>query len=421
MKILINKYLFLVIICFCSFCSTCYAQFKVITTNSDYLKLKKVSKINDNIILCGSRNFLAMCTANCDTIFPINNPSVSTNFTLGFDRKDIDTLFLISTNANSNIGYFYRSTDMGETWQLLFSRTNMLFNSLSMKNNKYGIIAGWLGTNFHTMDGGITWERDSTGLFAGYDHIENIGDSTFVMLTLGFLEKTTNLFQSWQSSNGFGFYEPDGLHILNKDTLMVCSTGSNNNPPMIGISIDGGNTFQNKYFPYGNYLNDVYFKSANEGYIVGRNALKAKGTIYKTIDFGQTWEELYYPAYVTFSKIEFINDSIALLGASNGLLVQWNTKIPITTSVEKIETNIFVIYPNPATNVLTVENSNTNSLINQIFIQNSMGEDVKEFKNINLISNQINLDISSLPSGIYFIKIIDLKATVNTQKFIKLN
>ena len=110
-----------------------------------------------------------------------------------------------------------------------------------------------------------------------------------------------------------------------------------------------------------------------------------------------------------------------MLGGTNGLLVQWNTKIPITTSLEKIETNPFVIYPNPATNVLTIENLKTNSLINQIILQNSIGENVKEFKNINQVSNQINLDISSLQSGLYLIKIINHIGTENIQKFIKLN
>jgi hypothetical protein len=236
------------------------------------------------------------------------------------------------------------------------------------------------------------------------------------------LLKTSNLFQSWDYGN-FGNYNPNGLHILNKDTLMICATGNNqNNNSMISFSTNGGSTWLRKEISNLVYLNDVYFKNKNEGYIAGYKLGGInRGIILTTSDFGQTFTEIITPYNLQFTKIEFLNDSIALLGTNNGQLIQWNTKIPITTSVEKIETNKFVIYPNPATNVLTIENPNANSLINQIIIQNSIGENVKEFKNTNQVSNQINLEISSLPSGIYFIKIIDLKGTLNTQKFIKLN
>lgn len=402
-----------------------YAQFKVINTNSNYNRLKKISIINDNIILCGSRDFLMKCVGNCDTLYPINNPSLPTNYTMGFERKDNDTLFLISTNANSNIGYFYRSNDSGANWQLMFSRSNMLFNSLSMKNNRYGIIAGWLGTNFITTDGGYTWERDSTGVFDGFSNIENIGDSTFMMLSTGFLTKTINLFQTWENSNGFGFYDPSGLHILNKDTLMICATGNaQNNKSMMSYSINGGLNWIKIEYSTGIYFNDIFFKNKNEGYIVGYKFLGVnKGIILKTTDFGQTFTEIVTPYNVELSKIEFINDSIALLGGANGLLVQWNTNIPITTSIEKIysHTNNFLVYPNPTTNNLTIENNISNSTIEQIFIQNSLGQIVKEFQNLKFVAGKININIQNLEAGFYFINCINKNDEIETLKFIKSN
>jgi hypothetical protein len=70
-------------------------------------------------------------------------------------------------------------------------------------------------------------------------------------------------------------------------------------------------------------------------------------------------------------------------------------------SSEITELSIFLkVFPNPATTLLTV--SLTNQPINQITIMNILGQTA--YTN-NYNSPQVQIDISSLPTGLYFIKV----------------
>jgi photosystem II stability/assembly factor-like uncharacterized protein len=401
----------------------CFPQFKTIVEGGGNRFIEDISVVENNIIINCSNHSIIMCNDNCDSTWALNLPGPLAENYYKLFRNDRDTVFVSTNNYSNNSGNLYKSNDGGNSWENIFSITENNFYGLAVIKNKHIAIGSDGGRFFYTNNLFFDWTyNDIIANNFAFIVAGSIGDSTFYLFNDGYLLKTSNLFQSWDYGN-FGNYNPNGLHILNKDTLMICATGNNqNNNSMISFSINGGSTWLRKEISNLVYLNDVYFKNKNEGYIVGYKLGGInRGIILTTSDFGQTFTEIITPYNLQFTKIEFLNDSIALLGTNNGQLIQWNTKIPITTSLEKIETNTFVIYPNPATNVLTVENSNTNSLINQIIIQNSIGENVKEFKNTNQISNQINLDISSLPNGLYFIKIIDLKGTENTQKFIILN
>jgi hypothetical protein len=71
----------------------------------------------------------------------------------------------------------------------------------------------------------------------------------------------------------------------------------------------------------------------------------------------------------------------------------------------------FSIYPNPSTNILTIE-SLQNSVIEILTIKGQI------IKRLNVISNKINIDISSFPSGVYIIKATTDNG-ITTEKFIK--
>jgi hypothetical protein len=73
-----------------------------------------------------------------------------------------------------------------------------------------------------------------------------------------------------------------------------------------------------------------------------------------------------------------------------------------STNIENTESKaIFNIQPNPSTELITVK-TNKNP-INRIFIYSASGQLIKEFKELNVDSFQIN--IANFESGVYFLKI----------------
>jgi predicted extracellular nuclease len=80
--------------------------------------------------------------------------------------------------------------------------------------------------------------------------------------------------------------------------------------------------------------------------------------------------------------------------------------------------NSYSAYPNPAKNIINIAADNANGLVADAEIYNMQSQLLMKRK-INIASQIIPVDISSLSSGIYLLKIIAADGTVTMQKFIK--
>ena len=108
--------------------------------------------------------------------------------------------------------------------------------------------------------------------------------------------------------------------------------------------------------------------------------------------------------------------------------VQWLKSIPVVGIDESTPDNTISIYPNPATNQITVQ-FDASTLISatsakhdtQIDITNELGQSVKKIGSNQFIfyKNEIKIDVADLPTGVYFIQIQNQGNTLN-KKFIKL-
>ena len=72
-----------------------------------------------------------------------------------------------------------------------------------------------------------------------------------------------------------------------------------------------------------------------------------------------------------------------------------------------------LLYPNPASNSITLQFQNSNSLSSQLYICNQLGQVVQTTR---IISKQQQLDIGALQPGLYFIR---LAGSAATKKFVK--
>ncbi|NOU18753.1 MAG: T9SS type A sorting domain-containing protein [Bacteroidales bacterium] len=96
--------------------------------------------------------------------------------------------------------------------------------------------------------------------------------------------------------------------------------------------------------------------------------------------------------------------------------IEWT---PYTTAIAKsIEENLdnpvseFNMYPNPASNVLTII---TNSSNNQYTIVDIYGKTIERGN----LKSEAHINVSTLVKGLYFVNITDDKGKTQTKKFIK--
>jgi len=83
-------------------------------------------------------------------------------------------------------------------------------------------------------------------------------------------------------------------------------------------------------------------------------------------------------------------------------------------TINKVKEDV-IMYPNPARNELNVI-YNGNSSIKNIAVYNLIGKVVNVYKVTS--NNNANLDISTIPSGIYFVRLVDAQGRViATRKF----
>lgn len=82
----------------------------------------------------------------------------------------------------------------------------------------------------------------------------------------------------------------------------------------------------------------------------------------------------------------------------------------IYDNVDELDDDMYVIYPNPTKDMLTIEGDS----MRQITVFNTMGQTVMAFECDN--DEVVNIDVESFSAGVYFIRIFGDEGSVVTQK-----
>ncbi|MFH1003906.1 MAG: T9SS type A sorting domain-containing protein [Bacteroidota bacterium] len=151
-------------------------------------------------------------------------------------------------------------------------------------------------------------------------------------------------------------------------------------------------------------LYSVYFTDDDTGYAVGEN-----GTILETSDGGSNWEEQESGTTDDLHSVYFIDDDMGYAVGSDGTILETTSGIGISEFNK--EKNNFIIYPNPATDNLTIE-SPQQAVMEISSIQGQL------IKTLATNGNKTSIDISALPNGMYFIKMKTEKG-IAVKKFVK--
>lgn len=269
-------------------------------------------------------------------------------------------------------GCIYKTSDGGDTWELQYTSDSIGFSSISMLSE----LQGWIGGNkktapegvlIKTEDGGDTWQQLSVELNPGCKAIKLVNDSIGFALT---------------SSYSAGFYKTQ----------------------------DGGITWEVYYLgqitglhTIGHYL---CFFNELQGFVVG-TYFGWKGFILYTMDGGTTWEYQKSGTMNAPYDIFYLDNEHIWLSGSDGSILFTDNLGGASSSIEDytcINNEKLKVYPNPSYSDFTLEYNLSFPCDVHLLIYNQLGQKIKIIANKNQQqgTQQLKVDLSGLPGGIYF-------------------
>lgn len=323
-------------------------------------------------------------------------------------------------------GVIDKTTDGGITWTNVYiGGLWSSFNSVFFTDINTGYVAGkedTTGVILKTTDGGTTWDSVYSGTWQSLNSVYFIdpdigyavGENNFLLQEKGVILKTTDAGVSWSYSevgpplNSVYFISADTGYVVGGNCYELGCYGA------IYKTTDGGTNWHQQYTPddYTPILNSVFFVNATIGYATGD-----EGTIINTTDGGATWNIQISGTHMALFSVFFTNESTGYIVGAGGTILKTINGGGISTGIiEKQQMSGLKIYPNPATEKITIEQSEPGSNMNgTVSIFGTTGQELIKQQ---AQGSKAEIEISSLPAGIYFVRLRNSEKVV-TRKFIK--
>lgn len=320
-------------------------------------------------------------------------------------------------------GYIVKTTDGGNNWAIqssaTFSADNSWANFVYFFNENDGVTMGDPNSSgfviYITADGGNTWTlvpysnvplniSGETGLTNSY---AAVGDTLWFSTSSGRLYKTTDKGATWSvyTTGLSGNYTPIfkdknfGIIVLNSAPYTMRKT------------TDGGLTWSS-ITPSGDFLKAphlTYVKGTQSMWIDVCASQNSIGSVYsnddcvsfKNIDKGSA----------QYLSVAFLDSLTGWAGgfntsSSDGGIYKWNPTYDLTTDVNPIPSvnEKIKLYPNPTSDLVTVEFSTPLEASATITVYNLLGEKVRIFTAASG-DNSASVSVSGVGSGMYILTV----------------
>lgn len=322
---------------------------------------------------------------------------------------------------NDNVGFMtvgpysgsYGTTDGGFTWNAISLPGNLCFNQgMYFFDENNGFIAGsgcfqgeligsisganWLtGTwNLSNLNAPTTLPDNRITDIDFYDNSYGLAVSIS-----GYVFRTTDGGANWDSVSTPGPLNALTSVLIVNDTLAYAGYETQNSGFGLYVTNDAGLTwsFDNNSATFF-YPNFYTLHQSNDGaiYTGGFSPGQQLGLIFKNPGQFMMWD--YDQVDQAIYDIASHSDSIVFaVGDSGYIVVNYPQLLTNSKSIQQVSNNMQV-YPNPAKNILFVNDKNTTPTSINYTIFNSIGEQVKSG------TTQFDIDIHNLTSGLYFIE-----------------
>jgi photosystem II stability/assembly factor-like uncharacterized protein len=366
-------------------------------------------------------------------------PSGTSVFLKSVYFPNADTGYIVG-----NSGMILYTSNGGNLWTQQNSGTNNNLVSVYFPEANTGYAVGDAGTILKTTNGGILWTSQNSGTTNSLKSIcfpdAEIG---YAVGGAGTIQKTTNGGGIWTSQNSGTSMTLNSVYFT--DSSAGYAVGDSG---IILKTANGGAswTIKNSGTNSSYHLYSIQFPNANTGYAAGiyREFYQFyyNGCILKTIDAGETWsiikdelECVYNSIYFTDEDTGYVDgqisnickttdgganwtsesygalNSIYFTDANTGYAVGWNGLILKTTNGggppvginEKTQTTSLKIYPNPAKGKIIIEPTGSGSNMNGTV--SLYGLSGQEMIRQQVQGSKVEINVSSLPTGIYFIRL----------------
>jgi len=392
-------------------------------------------------------------------------------------KNSIKGIKFINDNTGiilNDTGQCLMTTDGGNVWNQTGVRApnNLSILKGSFINENTGFVIGQVPNEdnlldvFRTGNRGINWTRVSEGL-SDYTDISIIDEQNLLMSSFFTLYKSTNSGINWTvfnpnsvvlfnskflnqntgyafeisqnsllkttngGSNWFTIFNYpnvssnslNSFHFINVNTGFLTKSGSSTTiNPQYNIlrTLDGGISWDSLIFINGGgSITDVWFKSANEGFIISDN-------LFKTTNGGINFININLSHKSSISKLYFLNENIGFAYTFNrgkkpySLMKTTNGGVFVNNEIEFVNNySLFQNYPNPFNPVTTIKYNLSTSGMVRLKVFDVLGREVRtlvnEFKSTG--THSVDLNASDLSSGIYFYRIIINSENVNSGEY----
>lgn len=327
----------------------------------------------------------------------------------------------------------YKTTNSGLNWILIptLQTSYGITGVFAINENLFYITTGYTiyspidGTPTHfgnvlkTSNGGLSYQsynygNPDKGFYLTQFINENTGWSSIIhdSISSNTLLKTTTGGQNWFPSDP-GLKSISKLQFVDENVGYLIGFRSSGGAVLLKTTNGGTNWFQiETHDSINNGAKTLYFINSNTGWVCGRNF-----SISKTTNGGISWvyNRIYPPLYGNINLVKFNNELTGWIkGDNSSQTVVYRTTngglsyISTNNNVVSDKFSLLQNYPNPFNPLTRINYELPITNYVSLVVYDALGNEIETLvnQNQNAGSYSVDFNASSLPSGIYFYKLV---------------